>query len=181
MRLRYTVSCDTLAAVLRYPNEGYDTLVAACVAALGETCEAARRELDAFADEIRSLSQAEVEELFTQTFDLNPACCLDVGWHLYGEAYERGRFLVKLRGLLRDHGIVENGELPDHLSHVLLLMGRLMPDAGADLVREAVAPALEKMGAVLAQTDNPYRHVLAAARFLASQAVAGRVAEVCHD
>ena len=32
----------------------------------------------------------QIEETFTRTFDVNPACALEVGWHLFGEEYARG-------------------------------------------------------------------------------------------
>ncbi len=41
------------------------------------------------------------EELYTRTFDLNPVCALEIGWHLFGEDYERGAFLVRMRDQLR--------------------------------------------------------------------------------
>ncbi len=46
----------------------------------------------------------EVEEAFTRTFDVNPACALEVGWHLFGEEYTAAMFLVRMREELRKHG-----------------------------------------------------------------------------
>jgi len=172
---------DALAGVLRYPDAGYLERVASAAAALeGLSGEAAAR-VDAFAGEVAGLSMEGLQELYTGTFDLDPACTLDLGWHLYGEAYERGRFLVTLRGLLREHGIVESGELPDHLSHVLPLLGRMAPEEAAELAKRAVAPALVTMSKALEPTENPYRHVLAAARALVDEALIDKVCEVCHE
>jgi len=170
---------DALAAVLRYPDGGYAERVRECAAALRGLCQEAHAEVEAFAGEIRLLSPEEIEEQFTRTFDLNPACCLDLGWHLYGEAYERGRFLVKIRGLLRRHAIVESGELPDHLAHMLPLVGRMAPGPAVELVREAIAPALATMCTALEKTSSPFRHLLAAARSLVNEAPIERAAEVC--
>ena len=68
------------------------------------------------------LGSTELEELYTRTFDINPVCSLEVGWHLFGEDYNRGAFLVRMRGLLREHGIEEGAELPDHLESVLRVL-----------------------------------------------------------
>ena len=172
---------EALAGLLRYPDGGYRERVEGCAAALeGLSAEAAAR-MGAFAGEVAGLNREELEELYTGTFDLDPACTLDLGWHLYGEAYERGRFLVALRGLLREHDIVESGELPDHLSHVLPLLGRLPSGEAAELARGAVAPALATMSKALESTENPYHHVLAAARALVDEALIQGVSEVCHE
>ncbi|HOK46370.1 MAG TPA: molecular chaperone TorD family protein [Bryobacteraceae bacterium] len=109
------------------------------------------------ADRLHYPDEPAMQELYIQTFEFNPACTLEIGWHLFGENYERGEFLVRMRGLLRQHGIAETTELPDHLTHVLQLIGRMEPGEAARLVGEAVLPALEK---IRLPDDNPYREVL---------------------
>ncbi len=76
---------------------------------------------------------------------------------------------------------MESGELPDHLSHVLPLLGSLAPEQAAELARGAVAPALATMSKALESTENPYRHVLAAARTLVDEALMQGVCEVSHE
>ena len=66
-----------------------------------------------------------LEEAFTGTFDVNPACALEVGWHLFGEEYARGMFLVRMREELRKYGLAESSELPDHVSHVLAIVNAI--------------------------------------------------------
>ncbi len=172
---------DALAAVLSYPGKRYRSHVDGCAALLAEINPEAAREMEAFRRETEGMQREELEELYTRTFDLDPAASLDLGWHLYGEAYERGRFLVMLRGLLREHGVVENGELPDHISHVLPLLGRTGPQIASKLAREAVVPALAVMCKALEGSENPYRHVLAATRALAMDQLTEPAAEVCHE
>jgi len=109
------------------------------------------------ADRLHYPDEPAMQELYIQTFEFNPACTLEIGWHLFGENYERGEFLVRMRGLLRQHGIAETTELPDHLTHVLQLIGRMEPGEAVRLVGEAVLPALEK---IRLPDDNPYREVL---------------------
>ena len=69
----------------------------------------AAKEISAFGAFIEQHDLWEVEEAFTQTFDVNPACALDIGWHLFGEEYARGMFLVRMREELRKHGLARNG------------------------------------------------------------------------
>ncbi len=103
----------------------------------------------------------ERQELYVQTFEFNPACTLEIGWHLFGENYERGEFLVRMRGQLRRYEIAETTELPDHLTHVLRLIGRMEHDEAASLAGQVVLPALDKMQQ---PEDNAYRATIEAIR-----------------
>src|SRR3990172_6774062 len=108
-------ACDLLASLVKYPRADYKERVEACLRVLSEEHPGAGAILQPFADCVRGMSAEELEELYTLTFDINPLCCLEVGWQLYGEEYERGAFLVEMRQLLRDCGVRESTELPDHL------------------------------------------------------------------
>jgi nitrate reductase delta subunit len=169
---------DLLAQLVSYPDADYARRLRRCrelVAA--EMCEAAHW-LDRFAQEIASRIASGFEELFTATFDLNPVCSLEVGWHLFGENYERGEFLVAMRGQLRRCELIESTELPDHLSHVLRLVARL-PVAEADsLVSKSVLPALEKMLAGLSRQNNAFLYLLEAIRGVLLSPCAVAVPEV---
>ncbi len=154
---------DAFAAVLAYPSEGYAARAAACARALDEGWPEAGELVAAFAESAGRMQPWQAEELFTRTFDLNPVCSLEVGWHLYGETYERGAFLVRCREALRRHGVGEEGELPDHLSHLLPLLARL---DGAEA--SAFAPQVVRAACVMddgfKERDNPYGGVMRALR-----------------
>ena len=100
-----------------------------------------------------------VQELYVQTFEFNPACTLEIGWHLFGENYERGEFLVRMREQLRRHAIAESSELPDHLTHLLLLVDSMDHDEAAQLAGEFILPALAKIRSAI--HDNVYESVIA--------------------
>lgn len=159
-----TVLCATvlesLAPIFQYPRADYNDRVANCRAALATGAPELLPNFDAFAAAIRALPLAHMEELFTQTFDLSPLCCLEVGWHLFGENYERGEFLVKVRQDLRNHGIPESAELPDHLSHVLALLARLPGEDAAVFAARFAAPALEKMQEGLKGAGNGFENLV---------------------
>jgi nitrate reductase assembly molybdenum cofactor insertion protein NarJ len=97
------------------------------------------------ADQFRYPQDPAMQELYVQTFEFNPACTLEIGWHIFGENYERGEFLVRMREQLRSHGIVESCELPDHLCHILQLLDRLDVEEATELVGQFVLPALTKI------------------------------------
>ena len=112
-----------------------------------------------FFDEVAHVNASGLEELYTTTFDLNPVATLEAGWHLWGEQYERGRWLADLRALQDRLGIDAGSELPDHLT-VLLPMIAACDDAQ---LRENCAKAIEKILQPLDEQGNPYRHLLRAA------------------
>lgn len=156
-----------LAGLLTYPDADYWQRVESCLPLASSEC---RSLVEKFAQSIEGLELWQLEELFTRTFDMNPVCSLELGWHLFGENYERGLLMVRMREELRRFGIHESGELPDHLTHVLELLGRMEHDKAADFVGACVLPALKKMLEALSDKQNPFESVLRAVQvFLHSQ------------
>jgi len=152
---------DLAADLLCYPDAEYPAKLAACRAALEQIDSEAAEHLGAFAQKTDGLTTEEFQELFTRTLDLDPACTLDLGWHLYGEAYERGAFLVEIREALERAGIAESAELPDHLSHIVMLLGRLDQEAATNLAVRII-PAVDKIVGNLDGKDDPIEHLLKA-------------------
>jgi len=102
----------------------------------------------------------ELQETYTATFEINPPCALDIGWHLFGEEYERGQFLVRMREELRRHGIEESpSELPDHITHVLPLIAVMTDSEARRFSLACVLPALTKMQEALEAADSPWSGV----------------------
>ncbi|MFV1957938.1 MAG: nitrate reductase molybdenum cofactor assembly chaperone [Planctomycetota bacterium] len=151
---------DSLAAVWTYPDETYAAKVARARADLGVRDPVAAARLDALVEVAESGPLSVVEELFTRTFDINPVCSLECGWHLYGEDYGRGEFLVGMRRTMRALGVEETTELPDHLTHVLPVLQRLPEEEARRFAATSVVPALRKMLEGFRDADNPYREAL---------------------
>ena len=120
--------------------------------------------MEEFAQTIEGLPVDALQELYTQTFDWNPDTTLDIGWHLFGENYDRGDFLVRLRGALRTYGLAESRELPDHLSHVLPLLDRMPEDERAEFAATHVLPAIAKLRDGLAKAESPFLPLVTAVR-----------------
>lgn len=115
-----------------------------------------------FANALKDLSVGEMEEQYIETFDMNPAATLDIGWHLFGEDYARGELLVKLRSENRRYGVDERGELPDNLAVVLNLLSRLPGEDAEAFSREYLLPSLRKIREGVKRKDNPYLNLLTA-------------------
>jgi len=158
---------ELLAALLRYPAEDYASEAVRCCNVLANDAPEIGLQLQDFVEQTHSLSLEDLQVLYTATFDLDPVCSLEVGWHLFGENYERGEFLVRMRGELRRLGVKESTELPDHLSHALEALGRMESEEAADFAAACLFPALGKMAAGINGKSNPFENVLlAAARLL---------------
>ena len=154
---------ERFAKLFEYPGEDYRANAEQCLAALRRERSEAAASLDEFCAPIRSLNTDELRELFTRTFDLNPMCTLEIGWQLYGEDYQRGEFLVKMREQLREYDLRESGELPDHLSHALVLLAHLEPEEAAEFAGGYLLPALDKMRTSWREGRNAFAALLESA------------------
>ena len=169
-----------LSLLLRYPERHYREQIARCAATLKDRDTEAALHVGRFVNKISGMTVERLQELFTQSFDLSPLCSLEVGWHLYGEEYARGNFLVAMRGLLRDHGIEESTELPDHLTHLLPLLDRLSGDERSDFMERFLTPALTKMLRAFDGKDSPWVEVLRAVECAAVNTVQAKGEEAVH-
>ena len=158
-----------LAALLSYPGDpGYKESVDYALEGLRSRKASLGELLAPFGKFVASHSVEELEECYTRTFDINPDCTLEVGWQLYGENYSRGKLLVTMRGLMRELGLEESSELPDHLTHVLAIMSRQeeeqQQEAARGLASNYVLPALVKMrqGLPSDNVEKPHGLVLEA-------------------
>lgn len=153
-----------LAPLFAYPDEDTAQTAAVCAARFGVP------DLDEFAARMAGLPLAARQEAFVAAFDMNPAAALEVGWHVFGEQYERGAFLVDLRQRLRAAGITESGELPDHLSYLLRLVVRMDEVERRRFATTYLAPALEKIASAV-PADNPFAGLVRAAHASVAAAV----------
>ena len=149
-----------LSTLLDYPDDGYIARAADCLRMLEDRHDAATEPAKPFFAALGKMTLEEAQELYTRTFDINPVCTLEVGWHVYGEDYARGEFLVKMRQMLREHDLPESTELPDHLTHVLALLARLDAKDADELAGRYLLPALKKMLDGMGDSDNPYKAAL---------------------
>ena len=117
--------------------------------------------LKAFQSAIAEKDIGQLQELYTNAFDLRPECTPNLGYHMFGDDARRGIFLVELKERMEAHGIPLGTELADHISLVL----RYLDVAGEDrapVVEECLLPSVSRMAEVLTQSGNPYEYALGA-------------------
>lgn len=142
------------AQLLSYPGESYKSSCAELQNLLSNFPDE-KQQFDKFANFVLESNLAKIEELYTVSFDMNPSTCFEIGWHLYGEAYQRGEFLVKVRVLLRKDNIKESVELPDHISHCLLVLYLSQDEKDRNFVGYSICKGLVKILESL-DKENPY-------------------------
>ena len=154
---------EILADLIEYPRAATSIFLDGSRELLKSDNESFVTDFALFTRECERLSLSERQELYTRTFDLNPVCALEIGYHLFGENYKRGEFLANLRRTEEPFDLGQEHQLPDYLPVLLRLLTRLDDEElRAALIAECMIPALEKMLKALGDSENPYRHLLAA-------------------
>lgn len=152
---------EILASSLEYPGEDWNTRLDRCRQWLTIQEPEVAVQFIRFRRKVKDLSIEKLQELYTQTFDLNPVCTLDIGYHLFGENYKRGELLAKLRETEAPYELGQANQLPDHLPVLLRLLAKLEDEElRRALIGEILIPALAKMLEALSQTENPYRDLI---------------------
>lgn len=155
---------DLVSLSLEYPDETVTAALAAAEPDAVSLGTALSEALDGLRAWLVSAGQHQAEESYTRLFDMSPVCTLHAGYHLFGDAYQRGALLASLAAELRLAGVPQrDGELPDFLPTLLRLAGRLPEgEERALLVDFLLLPALTRMNAALAGSPSPWAAVLAA-------------------
>jgi nitrate reductase delta subunit len=164
---------DRLAALVSYPRNDLGSRVRDCANALHATSPAAAEEIERLAYATSETPLDVLQDVYVAAFDFDPDCSLELGWHLYGESFERGEFLSTIREGLERLGIPETEGLPDHLVNVLTLLAREEPGRAAALA-ERITPAITHVREALQHRRNFYAHLLAAIDLAVVSLHAGR-------
>lgn len=119
----------------------------------------------------RDMSLIQLQELYAQTFDLNPNCALEIGYHLFGEDYKRGAFLANLRETENPFDLGQEEQLPDYLPVLLRLLVHLNDDdLRGSLAAYCLIPGLEKIITAF-KDENPYLGLIRSVRAALGQAI----------
>lgn len=103
-----------------------------------------------------------LQEQYVMTFDRSRSHSLHLFEHVYGESRDRGPAMVSLMEEYTARGyFIAADEIPDYLPMFLEFLSLLSPEEANDFLGEAIhVPA--KIGAKLAESNNPYAYVFEA-------------------
>ncbi|MBY0435003.1 MAG: nitrate reductase molybdenum cofactor assembly chaperone [Cyclobacteriaceae bacterium] len=163
MKRPKTKALALIANLLEYPSPEFTAVLDSSCKMLSAFYPESGKHLEALQRELARLSQGEIEEVFTRTFDLAPICTPYLSSYIWGdENYERGSLMQELSNRYNQLGLPLNGELPDHLKVVLNNCQYLEEEEVKELSQYVLIPALKEMQASLDSNNNPYRHLLQA-------------------
>ncbi|HEX5029558.1 MAG TPA: nitrate reductase molybdenum cofactor assembly chaperone [Gaiellaceae bacterium] len=143
-----------LSALLTYPtSELRDAEEELRAAASGDPGSAR------FLDWLCSVSLADAQLAYVETFDFDRRASLHLTYHSHGDSRQRGLALVRLKRRYGDAGFPLGGdELPDYLP-VLLEFAGLAGTAGEDVLNEHRAE-IELIRTRLHDLESPYADLL---------------------
>jgi len=171
------------AQVLEYPGSSLLASAGECARRLEKSCPEAAEYMRAFAAFAEGTGLDRMEEIYTRTFDITPTANLYVGYHLFGESFKRGAFLVKLQEAYEAHGFAFGPELADHLSVILRFVSVVDDPLFVDpLVEEGVLPLLEKVEEAFKESSGGYALVISSlGLFLRQECPAIAAGGLHHD
>ncbi len=112
---------------------------------------------------VESTPLGRLEEVYTSTFDINPACHIFAGHILFGESFKRGAFMAALSEEYQTRHFDAGKELADHIPVLFRFLSTLdSNDTFAnELIKDCLIPVFEKMNANFDDdSPNPYIPIL---------------------
>ena len=150
-----TEALDAAASAIEYPTKKsveYSRAAAEAFSTIDKDVSEAFSELATYQAKTPVWEQ---EEMYTRLFDLHATCSLHVGYHVFGEAYQRGALLAGLVGEHRKVGVDLKTELPDYLPTVMRLWARLPRNEETELFHDKViAAGLSKINSELKKANQ---------------------------
>jgi nitrate reductase molybdenum cofactor assembly chaperone NarJ/NarW len=147
--------------LLQYPDESLRHSLESMTEVINDLSPGRAREILAdFLQNFRRRKLLSWQEEYSRNFDLNPATCLNLTYHKYGDGKGRGPALAQLHQVYHQAGY-ENatGELPDYLPLVLEFLTICPGEASAWLLQE-YRSQVSTLANRLQEAGTPYAHLL---------------------
>ncbi len=161
--IRNTQIYRLLGELFRYPDNQLRSQAEQCFQVLRADYPEGARFFEEFRAKIVKFEDAELEEIYTRTFDIAPVCVPYVTAYIYGgESFERGDMMSKLLDVYSKYSFDTRSELPDHISVLLRFAQHLNEDEMADLVKWCLRKPLKDMIMSLESGQNIYLPLLKA-------------------
>ncbi len=113
-----------ISGILRYPDEELISSLDNLKRALEDLpVSGAKSACLDFLKYLEQTSLLRLQEVFTETFDLDPSTCLNLTYHRWGGGEERAEALIRLKRHYDEAGLeMATEELPDYLPLILEFM-----------------------------------------------------------
>ena len=146
-----------LSILLQYPDNEFILSLEELEEAVGEISHVEQRERCVnFLDYLDNNLLIRLQEEYTATFDFNPAASLNLSYHKWGNARERGNGLVGFQQLYETSGYeCTSGELPDYLPQLLEFLSINRQECDFSFLGQ-YCDQLKSIGALLKESGSPY-------------------------
>ena len=147
------------AQLLNYPTSGYMEKIGIATDLLKVDYATTVPLMTDFQARIESIEMGRLEEVYTNTFDINPACHIFAGHILFGESFKRNAFMAVLAEEYEKREFAIGKELVDHIPLLLRFLSVSQPDDEFinDLAVDCLVPVFQKMnGNFPDDATNPY-------------------------
>ena len=146
-----------LSLLLQYPDDGFIISLEELKEAVGEISQVEQRERCLnFLDYLDNNPLISLQEEYTATFDFKPAASLNLTYHKWGDARERGNALVGFHQLYQTAGYESiSGELPDYLPLLLEFLSINHQECDISFLGQYCGQ-LKAIGSLLKEAGSPY-------------------------
>ncbi|MFK5970789.1 MAG: nitrate reductase molybdenum cofactor assembly chaperone [Candidatus Marithrix sp.] len=161
--------------LLDYPTADLGTQTQTCIDLLKTNHIEAAEQITKFLEFVQNKDIGYLEEVYTGTFDVNPACHIFAGHLLFGESFKRGAFMAGLEQEYKEHGFDTKIELSDHIPVLFRFVSSTDSDFANDLLKDCLIPVFAKMNGNFEDDSlNPYMPVLRTVSLVLNNIFKGR-------
>lgn len=150
---------QSFGELLEYPKDNLHDWAKRCKELCNEVNNEAGNMLGEFCVFLENNPIGHVEEVYTNTFEMNTSCSPYIGYHLFGETHKRSIFMLELKERYRPYNfITPPNELPDHAGLILKFLHVCdNEELTNEIINEALLPVLDKIQNNATET---YKNVL---------------------
>jgi nitrate reductase delta subunit len=146
-----------LSVLIKYPEqELFDALPVLNEAVESIVDTNVRGKCSAFLNYLKTASLLQLQEQYSTAFDFNPATCLNLTYHRWGDGKERGSAMADMEELYRRSGYARTiEELPDYLPLILEFLS-MCPDAPGISILQNYGSDVRTIAYRLGKSNHPY-------------------------
>jgi nitrate reductase delta subunit len=151
------VQIKLISCLLNYPDESLLRWLPEFKQVLNEIESiSVRNKYDQILSYFEQTPLIQLQEQYTETFDLNPSNCMNLTYHRWGNTEKRGSALVHLEDVYLKAGFERvSSELPDFLPLILEFVSE-RPDVADSEIIPLYGTVVETLAARLQQSGHPY-------------------------
>ena len=151
------VQIKLISCLLHYPDESLLRWLPAFKQILNEIeSVSARNRYDQILSYFEQIPLIQLQEQYTETFDLSPSNCMNLTYHRWGDTEKRGPALAHLEDIYLTAGFERiSSELPDFLPLILEFISERPHVANSEII-PLYGTVVEELAERLGQTGNPY-------------------------